>query len=333
MRIRPTTYTVATYILAVVLVMEVVMVFSVFWLRSMVVPVNFQVPKSHGPVAVKAPAVQPAAPPDVPNLAVSGRRTLLALPDANDRQTQIGNLLGEAHTLRSQNHVREAIGVLVQAEDLDPRNPDVLQGLAEYYYLLDDPVRSKIYWRRLLDLGPQVGKAYSLAHDHVYELNNGPDSDPLRAESILSREIYIVSVEKTPVDTQAGTPMFKLKVVLAKKDPNMTDFDQKKLQPYVIFYQNTGDPGAAPTAATLKPDLRPHRGGFENLLLFQNKRTQESLTIEYSLPVPGTPGPDGKPMGEYYGFVIGIYYDKTLQDVRSEPSDLITRLPLPDGIE
>ena len=38
-------------------------------------------------------------------------------------------------------------------------------------------------------------------------------------------------------------------------------------------------------------------------------------------------------MGEYYGYVIGIYYDKVLQDVRSEPADLISRLPLPDGIE
>ena len=94
-----------------------------------------------------------------------------------------------------------------------------------------------------------------------------------------------------------------------------------------------GDPGTVPTAATLKPDLRPHKGGFQNFFLFQDKRQKEPLTVEYTLPIPGTLGTDGKRMGEYYGYVIGIYYDKVLQDVRSEPADLISRLPLPDGIE
>ncbi len=332
---RPTTYTVAVYLLAAVLLFEVVMVISVFWLRSMVVPVNFQVPRAHGALATAKPApfIPPILPPDVPNLAVSGRRTLLALPSANDKQTQMGNYLDQARDRRRANDLKGAIAVLIQAEDLDPRNPDVLQGLAETYYLLNDPVRSKQYWQRLVDLGPAVGHAYSLARDHVLLLNSTRDADALQAPSILGREIYIDSVEKTPVDTQGGAPMFKLRVVLMRKDPNMPDFDQRKLQPYVIFYQNTGDPASIPGPGALHADLRPHKGGFDDIFLFQDKRTKEAMTVEYTMPVPGLPGPDGKPMGDYYGYVIGIYYDKTLQDVRSEPADLLTRLPLPDGIE
>jgi hypothetical protein len=332
--VRPTTYTIAVYLLGVVLAAEVVMVISVFYLRSMVVPVNFEIPRSQGTVAVAPPpVVQPAAPPDVPNLAVSTARTLLALPSGNDKQTQVNDLLDEANDYwLHKNDLRAAIGVLIQAEDLDPRNPKVLKEMAEIYYQLDDLVRSKIYWRRLVDLGPAVGSAYSLALDHL-TLDSTPAYDPLQLPSVLGREIYISNVEKTPVETESGTPMFKLKVVLAKKDPAMTDFDQKKLQPFVIFYQNTGDPNVTPTPATLKPDLRPHKGGFDDIFLFQDKRIREALTVEYVLPIPGTIGTDNKPMGEYYGYVIGIYYDKTLQDVRSEPADLITRLPLPDGIE
>jgi hypothetical protein len=334
LRVRPTTYTVAVYVLAVVLLFEVVMVISVFWLRSMVVPVNFQVPKAFPAVATKpVPFIPPILPPDVPNLAVSGKRTLLSLPSANDKQTQMGNFLDQARDLRRQNDLKGAVNVLVQAEDLDPRNPDALQGLAEVYYLLNDPVRSKIYWQRLVDLGPAVGRAYSLARDHVLLLNSTPNADALQAPSVLGRDVYVDSVEKTPVDTQGGAPVFRLRVVLMRRDPTDPTFDQQKLQPYVIFYQNTGDPASTPGPDALKADLRPHRGGFEDILLFKDKRLKEALTVEYTLPVPGTPGPDGKPMGEYYGYVIGIYYDKTLQDVRSEPADLITRLPLPDGIE
>ena len=101
LRVRPTTYTVAVYVLAVVLLFEVVMVISVFWLRSMVVPVNFQVPRGFATVASKpVPFIPPILPPDVPNLAVSGKRTLLSLPSANDKQTQMGNFLDQARDLR-----------------------------------------------------------------------------------------------------------------------------------------------------------------------------------------------------------------------------------------
>jgi hypothetical protein len=327
LRVRPTTYTVAVYILGFVMVLEFVMVLSVFWLRALVVPINFEIPRSHAaPTPAPATAVRPLTPPDVPNLAVSGRRTLLALPTANDKQTQIGAMLDQARLLRRQGDLKGSIVTMNQAEDLDPRNPDVLQGMAEVYYLLDDPPRSKIYWQRLVDLGPAVGRAYSLARDHVLLLNSTPGADALEAPSILGRTIYVANVEKTPVETQAGGPQFHLRTVLMRKDPAMPDFDQKKLQPYVIFYQLMPD-------GTLAPDLRPHKSGFDDMFLFWNKQTKEAFTVEYNLPVSGTVGPDGKPMGEYYGFVIGIYYDKTLQDVRSEPADLITRLPLPDGIE
>jgi len=327
LRVRPTTYTVAVYILGFVLVLELVMVISVFWLRAMVVPINFQPPHSHAAPTPAAPTtVHALTPPDVPNLAVSGRRTLLALPTATDKQSQIGNMLDEARLLRSQHDLKGSINAMNQAEDLDPRNPDVLQGMAEVYYLLDDAPRSKIYWQRLVDLGPAVGRAYSLARDHVLLLNSTPAADALEAPSILGRTVYVAAVEKTPVETQAAGPQFHLRTVLMRKDATMPDFDQKKLQPYVIFYQLMPD-------GTLAPDLRPHKSGFDDMFLFWNKKTQEAFTVEYNLPVSGTTGPDGKPMGEYYGFVIGIYYDKTLQDVRSEPADLITRLPLPDGIE
>ena len=332
-RVRPRTYTVAVYILCGVLLLQVVMVISVFWLRAMVVPVNFEVPKPSLVIPLTATPVIPAnSPSEMPNLAVSGRRTLLALPSANDTQSQIGNILDQARQQRRQGDLKNSIMTMLQAEDLDPRNPDVLQGLAEVYYLLNDPVHSKMYWQRLVDLGPAVGRAYSLARDHVLLLNSTPDADPMQAFSTLGRIIYIASVEKTPVQTVNGQPEFQLRTVLMRKDPAMAGFEQKKLQPYVIFYQKAAN-GQPVTTGSLSPDLRPHRGGFEDTVLFWGKTTREAFNVEYTLPVAGTLGPDGKPMGDYYGFVIGIYYDKVLQDARSEPADLVQRLPLPDGIE
>jgi hypothetical protein len=342
-RVWPRTYTVALYILAGVLLLQVTMVISVFWLRAAIVPVNFSPPKAHATPLNTTAAVPANAPPELPDLAVSANRMLLALPSANDTQSQIANLLDRARTFRSNagtatdpavfdNDRKEELITLLQAEDLDPRNPDALRGLADLYDKLDDVPLSKIYWQRLLDLGPAVGRSYVDASDQINYFQQGSASDPLRIPSTLNRLVYIDEVTKTPVKNVNGAPQFQLRTVLMRKDPAMPDFDQKKLQPYVIFYQRMPDSAGSP-GGTLVPDLRPHKGGFDNTFLFWNKTLQEGFNVEYALPVPGTPGPDGKPMGEYYGFVIGIYYDKTLQDARSEPADLITRLPLPDGIE
>jgi hypothetical protein len=325
---------VAVYVIAAILLLQVGMVISIFWLRAMVVPVNFQPPKSQHaaanmavqpahPVLTPQPAVGPA---EMPNLAVPTHQTLLALPTATDKRTQIGNLLDEAQLLRRQNDLKAAVATLIRAEDLDARNPEVLQALAESYYMLNDSVNSKIYWQRLVDLGPAVGRVYTLARDHVLLLNSTPEADALEAPSVLGRTVFIDSVEKTPVETLNGVPQFHVRTVLMRKDPHMDNFDQKKLQPYVIFYQQMPN-------GSLAPDLREHKGAFDDTFLFWNKKLKEAFSVDYAMPMIGTMSPGQAPTGEYYGFVIGIYYDKTLQDARSEPADLITRLPLPDAIE
>jgi hypothetical protein len=60
---------------------------------------------------------------------------------------------------------------------------------------------------------------------------------------------------------------------------------------------------------------------------------REPFTVDYLMPTPGLSRPNGDTEGKYYGFVIGIYYDKMLQDIRSEPTDLLIRKPLPVAIE
>jgi hypothetical protein len=333
-RLRPKTYSVAVYVIAAVILLQIVMVISIFWLRAMIVPVNFHVPKPQAaPLAattkppVPLPPVNPApAPGELPNLSMPGQHTLLTIPSASDKRVQIPNLLAEAQLLRSQNDLKGALALLIKAEDLDARDPATLHALAQTYYDLNDWVHSNIYWQRLVDLGPAVGDDYSRARDHVLLLNSSPEADPMSASSVLGRTVYIASVEKTPIETLNGVPQFHVRTVLMRRDPRMASFDQKKLQPYVIFYQQMPD-------GTLAPDLREHKGAFDDTFLFWNKKLREPFSVDYAMPLEGTTGPDGKPMGDYYGFVIGIYYDKTLQDARSEPSDLITRLPLPDAIE
>jgi tetratricopeptide (TPR) repeat protein len=251
---------------------------------------------------------------------------LLKVPGVSDKLAQIGTLNEEAQVFLHQNDFQSASDLLVRAEDMDPRNPTTLKNLAETYNLLNDLVRAKQYWQRLVDLGPGVGTVYAAARDHVLLLDSGRDADTLKEPSSLDRVIYVDKVEKTPVETQNGDAQFHVRAVLMRQSAKLTNFDQKKLQPYVIFYQQMPD-------GNLVPDLGQRKGSFDDTFLFWGNKMHEPFGVDYVMPNPGTPGPNNTTQGEYYGYVIGIYYDKVLQDVRSEPSDLSSRMALPRDIE
>lgn len=334
-RVRPKTYSVAVYLVGSIILLQVGMLISVFWLRAMVVSVSVKPPNAQGNI-VGNPNPVPVGPggtanvpdmPVLPSLETSAiRPALLRVPGASDKLAQIGTLNEEAQVFLKQNDYSSATDLLVRAEDIDPRNPTTLKNLAETYNLLNDSVRAKAYWQRLVDLGQGVGTVYGVAKDHVLLLDSGNDADPLKEASSLDRMIYVKTVEKSPVETRDGDAQFHVRAVLIRKDPNMPDFDQKKLQPYVIFYQQMPD-------GSLVPDLGQRKGSFDDTFLFWGGKTSEAFGVDYVMPVPGTPGPNNTTQGEYYGFVIGLYYDKVLQDVRSEPTDLSSRMALPREIE
>jgi len=343
-RLRPKTYSVAVYMVILIVVLQVGMLISVFWLRAMVVHVNVRYPKAMGQPGTQTatnqaligpekppPGSMPPKPnvpnlPSLPDLQISKPHSArLSVPVVSDQLAQVGNMNQEALAFLQQHAYQSAVETLTKAEDIDPRHPDTLKNLAETYAKMGDAPLSKIYWQRLVDLGPGVGTIYAVAQDNVI-LRAGKEGDILNDPSTHLRTVYVDSVEKTPVETVNGKAQFHLRATLMRKDPNMPNFDQKKLQPYVIFYQQM------PNGA-LQPDLGQRKGSFDDTFLFWNKKLGEPFGVDYVMPVPSAQGQDTAPIGNYYGFVIGIYYNKVLQDARSEPSDLITRIPLPNEIE
>jgi tetratricopeptide (TPR) repeat protein len=327
---------VAVYLVGAVILLQVVMLISVFWLRAMVVSVNVKPPNAQAnnlPNPIGPAARQPGGTANNPGLSrlpglemTATHPALLRVPGASDALAQIGTLNEEAQVFLRQNDYPSASDLLVKAEDIDPRNPTTLKNLAETYNLMNDSVRARAYWQRLVDLGPGVGTVFAVAKDHVLLLDSGRDADPLKEPSSLERQIYVDTVEKTPVETRNGEAQFHVRAVLTRKDPKMPEFEQKKLQPYVIFYQQMPD-------GSLVPDLGQRKGSFDDTFLFWGDKTREAFGVDYVMPVPGAPGPNNTTQGEYYGFVIGIYYDKVLQDARSEPADLSSRMALPREIE
>ena len=117
------------------------------------------------------------------------------MPKASDQLEQVGTLNQEALMFVKQNAFESAVEILTKAEDIDPRHPDTLKNLAQTYQKMNDAAQSKIYWQRLVDLGPGVGTVYAVAVDHVVLLgghasdilNDTSTSSPPTSMSIRSR--------------------------------------------------------------------------------------------------------------------------------------------------
>lgn len=102
MRVRPKTYSVAVYLVGAVILLQVAMLISVFWLRAMVVSVNVKPPNAQAGILPGTPSTsshpagaatpQPgrtAQPPEMPRLPslemTADHPALLRVPGVSDK--------------------------------------------------------------------------------------------------------------------------------------------------------------------------------------------------------------------------------------------------------
>jgi hypothetical protein len=90
----------------------------------------------------------------------------------------------------------------------------------------------------------------------------------------------------------------------------------------VDFYDRTKDNKMKPTNA---------RTSYSWLTASEDwtDATPKLLAATYVRPKNQSPSPDGR---QYGGFIVGVYFDGQLQDVRASPPELVTFSPAPDQL-
>jgi eukaryotic-like serine/threonine-protein kinase len=90
----------------------------------------------------------------------------------------------------------------------------------------------------------------------------------------------------------------------------------------VSFYDRTKDNKMKPTNA---------RTGYSWLTAAEDwtDATPKFLAATYVRPKTKAPSPDGR---QYGGFIVRVYFDGQLQDVRATPPELLTLFPVPDQL-
>ncbi|MDQ2868185.1 MAG: tetratricopeptide repeat protein [Verrucomicrobiota bacterium] len=271
-------------------------------------------------------------------------------------------LLKQATALRERGDMMNAIAKLQEASQRDPKNASVLAELASDYDSTQNLDRANDTWRKIIELGPDAGTFYELADRRLKTGAQQPppraptDSagTPLDADGIPAGSTFgvaDVALEEV-VDPDAETNL-KLKIAV-KKRPGVA-IDMSKLKIIVRFYDLVGNDRFVDTDADVNYEWFNSKHDWseanpETLIVSYLRLKTHAITSEAAISAAAaavTPGkistrkkkaeaasaddlPTDPGHRKYLGYIIRIFYDDKLQTVRAEPSDLLTRAPVPN---
>lgn len=271
-------------------------------------------------------------------------------PQVNPR-----DLLGQARQLRIRGDMRNALARLREAQISEPSNCDVIAEIATCYEQMSQLDRAIEQWQRVYDLGPGCGPAYDLAEIKLRTGIAGPApsvraaraADPTGSGTAAPEretKVGIVDVALIEESDPTAEKRLSLKITLKNRPGRYVDSNKIAIQAY--FYDLVDGKITLTSAETSSRWLTNH--------LQWDESTSQVLEAVYfrpkaeALAIP-TPRPKGKkpakgvpsneppvPLAaagnagetrEYAGYIVRVYYDRELQDVRAEPKALLEQFP------
>jgi len=327
-RLRPKTYSIGIYLVIFTFLAEVIALVSIPYFRRISVRVETAppaavasdsgssvipsiIPHKISSLSEPIPTLRPVAP------LRSGRLNVNTVAAPVDNRQTIMALNDEASRFRRQGEYKLAAAALHKAEDLDPREPITLTGLAMLMDAQNEPIHARAYWQRVIDLGPEIGNAYTLAREQVIIIGS---REHLSDGSPDSHVLFVDQVEKTPSSTTNKQNEFSMKVTISPAETGPV-IDPGKVLIKLYFFEKSPDDSIVASVGKLKV-------AFQGDTQMQNwaKKAPETLVADYAL----TPDLMASYKRQYYGYMLRIFYDGKLQDERAEPEDLLHLFPLPN---
>lgn len=264
--------------------------------------------------------VPPGEPPPVPDPAVPEPphgRTLPARLDVPITNAECLEHLEEGLYLASQGDTLQAVKRLREALRLQPDHPMLLYNLAKTLELMGQREKALVQWSALRRLGPDAGDYYLLAIERLKEYD--PDlAEAVAAEDAAEIEpegrFVAASVESVRPPAVEGGEVISFKVRLERRQPEPVTSPEDILLAIHFFDSVNGRRIARTTA--LKPEILPLDSSVDW------RDGAEEFIFEYRQP-PMTPDEIIRfGQRKYYGYVLEVYYQNRLQDVKAEPPQL-----------
>lgn len=212
---------------------------------------------------------------------------------------------------REQGDMKAALTQLRSANDLQPQHPQLLYELANTYEMMTLTESAQPIWDQIAQLGDSAGIYYRLAEE---KFSQGYASPAVEVEVPLRLGQIVESPRRDPNFLEYVV----LRIPVQAKDGAV--IDPAKVEVVTQFYDiNGGEIQATVDAQTDR--ARWLSGEIPTWSI----NSVELLDQSYMRPRPSN-FEDGFDSGSrYYGYVVKLYYNDHLQDVRANPPQLASR--------
>ncbi|MEP6686591.1 MAG: tetratricopeptide repeat protein, partial [Verrucomicrobiota bacterium] len=275
----------------------------------------------------------------------------------------------EAKSLRDRGDTTNALALMQEVIQQEPKNATVLAEMAKTYESMQSFDRSNETWRRVQDIGSSAGLLYDLAELKL-RLGVPTSATAGAATSVASPSDAAVSpaekegipegstfgiTEATPAQTTDPDADTHLVLKVGVKARPNTPIDYTKVKIQVFFYDMVDNKDIKLTDADVSYEwLTPHHNWADTnpeILAVTYLRTKrDTLSSEAALAAAAaavTPSADGKksrsrtepPPAEgpadtlgqrkFLGYIVRVYYKDQLQAVRADPTKLLNLFPPP----
>lgn len=314
--------------------------------------------------ALTAPAPKSAAPSAVPATATLPQITLVPAPAPAFAATppprpQVNprDLLGQARQLRIRGDMRNALARLREAQVSEPNNADIIAEIATCYEQMNQLERAIEQWQRIYDMGEAAGPAFQLAEIKLRTGIAGPPpsvraaretdptgNNPPNAER--ETKVGIVDVTLTEVSDPTAEKRLSLKITLKNRPGRYVDSNKVAIQAF--FYDLVDGKAVTLTNAETASEwlTNPNSWDESTSQVLEAVYFRPKVEATAAAPAPRLRGkrpakgvPSNEPpvpefaagasaeKREYAGYIVRVYYDRELQDVRAEPKTLLEQFP------
>ncbi len=304
------------------------------------------------PAAPASTPVLVARATEPPPLSVTVAPAPVVATPAPRPQVNARDLLTQARQLRLRGDTRTALARCREALIGAPDNAEILSEMGTIYEQMGMIDRSSEQWQRIYDMGEATaGAAYQLAE---LKLRTGVAGPPpsVRAEregnptspATAERETKIGIVDVALVEETDPTAEKRLSLKVTVKNRPGRSVDSNKVSIQAFFYDVVDGPEGKTVSLTnaetsfqwLTNPAQWDDATSQTLeaTYFRPKASPKPvLAPSGKKPRKGVPTPVPEPEVEttssrpYAGYIVRLYYNRELQDVRADPQALLQQFP------
>lgn len=276
------------------------------------------------PTAAGVPPGFPATVPPIKSLSGQDPAALAAAKPSNKPDPNAGLLrdvnfvISSAKEIRGMSDMQGALELLRRADEVNPDHPAIIAEMAQTYEQMGITAKATDAWRRIQLLGAtKAGSFFELASRRLGSGSAAVAAPPGSASGAPESEKFLrlgaCQVARDFSVSSGERYVLRVPIVRAGNRP----INSQEMNLEVFFFDRVNNEKVAQTIAPEPVEA------WQSAPVDWQGTGEEVLDVVYHLPALSAAEIQQHGRRTYYGYMLRLYYNNKLQDVASEPRDLL----------